>query len=456
MTIFLSILCIAFGLFGVIQFFQAQQFKSLSTKLKAQVKKIDAKASALERKYRPIIDREARLQEIQTNINAEENNLSNLKSKFQKEESNLNEKLNILKSALSPLEEQSLLISFGFYESQYDFNESIQYQNRLDVIKQKQKELIKNFQAVACNTEWSLGDSKSEGKKMIKNISKLILRAFNGECDSCITKVKYSNIKVMENRIKNAFEALNKLGSVINAYITNDFLNLKLEELYLVHEYREKQQEEKEEQKLIREQMKEEQKAQKQLEQALKEAEREEEIYKKALEKAMQTLETDNTQSDSLLKKIESLKEKLHEAESNRERAISQAQLTKSGYVYVISNVGSFGDSIYKIGMTRRLEPMDRVKELSSASVPFPFDIHAMIYCEDAPEMESNLHKHFSKKRVNKANIRKEFFNVSLEDIKKAVQEIDKELHLCKSEIKFTKVAEAEEYRKTLSAANLE
>jgi len=125
--------------------------------------------------------------------------------------------------------------------------------------------------------------------------------------------------------------------------------------------------------------------------------------------------------------------------------------MTKLGYVYIISNIGSFGDDVYKIGMTRRIEPMDRVKELGDASVPFPFDVHAMISCQNAPELESRLHRNFDVRRMNKANGRKEFFRVSLEEIVKAVREIDTELKTCKSEIKFTKIAEAAEYRKTLA-----
>lgn len=127
-----------------------------------------------------------------------------------------------------------------------------------------------------------------------------------------------------------------------------------------------------------------------------------------------------------------------------KERAISQAQLTKSGYVYIISNIGSFGENIYKIGMTRRLEPEDRVRELSGASVPFPFDIHAMIYTENAPALENLLHKNFNNKRVNLINQRREFFNVSLD-------EIEEFIFKNYGEFKLTKLAQAEQYRQSLT-----
>ncbi|MBC6431715.1 GIY-YIG nuclease family protein [Nostoc sp. HG1] len=174
--------------------------------------------------------------------------------------------------------------------------------------------------------------------------------------------------------------------------------------------------------------------------------------YEEALEKARRDIESVTGKAQQkLFSQIEELQKRLAEAEANKERAISQAQLTKSGHVYIISNIGSFGEDVYKIGMTRRLEPMDRVKELGDASVPFPFDVHAMIFCENAPELESRLHMCFQARRMNKENKRKEFFRVSLEEIVKVVRETDAELKICRSEITFTKVAEAVDYRKTLA-----
>ena len=137
------------------------------------------------------------------------------------------------------------------------------------------------------------------------------------------------------------------------------------------------------------------------------------------------------------------LQQQLDEAKA-KERAISQAQLTKAGYVYVISNVGSFGENVFKIGMTRRLEPQERVDELGDASVPFQFDVHAMIYHENAPELESRLHQVFERNRVNKINPRKEFFRVSLDEIETVARQY-------KADVSFTKIAEAKEYRQSLA-----
>jgi hypothetical protein len=290
---------------------------------------------------------------------------------------------------------------------------------------------------------------------MTDDFIKLVLRAFNGECDAAVMKVKYNNIQTMERRIQKTYDSLNRISVSTHCEITSNFLKLKLEELYLTHEYQEKKQDEKEEQRAIREQMREEEKALREIEKIKEEAEKEEERQQKALEKARLEFESATGKAqEKLLKQIEELQQRLEEAGENKERAISQAQMTKSGHVYIISNLGSFGDNIYKIGMTRRLDPIERVKELSSASVPFPFDVHAMIYSKNAPALESHLHRYFESRRLNQVNNRKEFFKVSLDEIVKAVQKIDQELIQSKSEIKFTKVAEAIEYRKTLAKAS--
>jgi multidrug efflux pump subunit AcrA (membrane-fusion protein) len=256
----------------------------------------------------------------------------------------------------------------------------------------------------------------------------------------------------MENRVRKTYDDLNKLSQTTHCDITSKYLNLKLQELWLTHEYQERKYQEQEEQRIIRDQMREEEKAIRELEKAQQEAEREERRYSEALEKARRDVESATGKAqEQLLSQIQELQQRLLEAGENKERAISQAQLTKSGHVYIISNIGSFGEDIYKIGMTRRLEPMDRVKELGSASVPFPFDVHAMIFCHNAPDLESRLHRYFHDRRLNKTNERKEFFRVSLNEIVQAVREIDDELKICKSEITFTQVAEAADYRKTLS-----
>jgi hypothetical protein len=274
---------------------------------------------------------------------------------------------------------------------------------------------------------------------------KLLLRAFNGECDAALAKVSWNNILKMEERIRKSCEAINQLGTVTQVSITAEYFQLKLDELRLTYEYEEKRYQEQEEQRRIREQMREEEKAQREIEKAREEAEREEARFQKALEKArIEAARATGERVQEMNERIRLLEAQLEEAREQKERALSQAQLTKSGYVYIISNIGSFGEHVYKVGMTRRLDPMDRVYELSDASVPFPFDVHAMIYSENAPELGNALHGFLNERRINMVNPRKEFFHVALDEIENFAR--GKGL-----KVEFTKLAEAKEYRETMA-----
>lgn len=353
------------------------------------------------------------------------------------------------KKELESVEESLDIQSFGFYQPRYGFESSAQYVARLKAIKDEQQLLIKEDKAAPCDTKWTVGGSAAEGKKMVKQQAKLMLRAFNGESDAAIAKVRYDNVAKLEQRMKKAYDDINKLGEIQRVFVSARYYDLKLAELHLVFEHREKLQEEKEEQKRIREQMREEQKAEEEIAKAKAEAEKEELQSAAALEKARAELaaaEATSKQHDKLEGLVTRLENELKEALDRKAKAIARAQLTKSGHVYVLSNIGSFGDNVYKIGMTRRLNPLERVEELGDASVPFPFDVHAVIFADDAPALEYQLHKAFASRRVNGVNLRKEYFRVTLDEIQAEV----KKLH---SVVSFTLVAEAEEYRKTIAAA---
>ena len=343
------------------------------------------------------------------------------------------------------LSEEAHLHDFGVYEPRYQFPESADYKAKLDEVRKAQKTAIKNGAASHAPKDWTVNGDKRKGAKMVRDRLKLMFRAFNGECDAAVARVRYNNVEVMERRMVKAFERVNKLSVTTGCAIEPMYLRLKLSELHLTHEFHEKRQAEREEQRQIREQMREELKAKKEMERAQREAEKEEARYEKALAKARaEVADAAGAKQDKLRADIEELERRLAEAHANKERAISRAQMTRAGHVYVISNVGSFGEDVYKIGMTRRLDPMDRVRELGDASVPFRFDVHAIIYSDDAPGLEAELHRQFDGHRVNRVNTRKEFFRVPLDDVARVVRENH-------GEIEFTLVAEAEEYRKTLA-----
>lgn len=394
--------------------------------------KAEIEADRLRLRFGGVIDAEAERKKVESELAQARKSSAELQSRIQIQQANFQK-----------LEEEENLITIAFYKPHYAFSESAQYKHRLDEIEHRQKEIIKENRAATCSTEWTVDGSKSEGKKQTNQLLKLMLRAFNAECDAAIAKVKFSNIKVMEARITKAFEAINGLAERQHCALTTEYLNARMEELYLSFEYEEKVQAEKEEQRRIKEQIREEEKALREIEKAKQQAEDEERRYEAALAKARDEAHAAaGAVQEKLNAQIAALEQKLTEAQANKERAISRAQLVRSGHVYIISNVGSFGEHVFKIGMTRRLEPMDRVKELGDASVPFEFDVHAIIYSEDAPALENELHKAFTMRRVNRINERKEFFRVSIEEIAELVQK------QC-GEIQFTRLALAEEFRKT-------
>ena len=391
-------------------------------------------------KYKDIIDIDSAKAKLVAEIKL-------LETKLKTSESDLvlsAEKLNSLKSQLKIYQEELTLIEYGFYKKHYDFDISAKFKDAIESVRDKQKKLISSERAVEGDKEWKINGSDSEGAKMIKRLEKLMLRAFNGDSDSIVSNVSWSNADKMEDRLETAYNAVNKLAESYRIKINRDYFKLKLDELRLMFEYQMKLKAEKDEQRRIQEQIREEERAQKEIDRALKEADDEEERYSKALDRAKKEIgHATGAELDKLTEKLRSLQLQLSEAQANKQRAISRAQLTKSGHVYIISNIGSFGENKFKIGMTRRLEPMDRIKELGDASVPFEFDVHAIIYTEDAPSFESKLHEHFNHRRINKVNERKEFFEVTIEEIETVVKQYN-------ATIEIIKEPEAKDYRQTL------
>ncbi|WP_148250632.1 DUF4041 domain-containing protein [Raoultella terrigena] len=302
------------------------------------------------------------------------------------------------------------------------------------------KSLIKTSKAASC-------DYVEPNRR--NTAIKFVLDAFNGKVDSTLSKIKHNNYGKLSQEIKDAFQLVNYNGSAFrSAKITDIYLQARLNELKWGVAVNEIMLEEKEEQRRIKEQLREEEKARREYERAIKEAEKEEKTIQQAIDKATKELMlAGEEQRLALEQKLAELQIKFEEAEAKNQRAISMAQQTRSGHVYVISNIGSFGEDVYKIGMTRRLEPLDRVRELGDASVPFAFDVHAMIYSDDAPSLENHLHKVFNEKQVNKVNSRKEFFNVGIKDIKSTVANMKIDAH-------WTMFADAKEYRESLAIEN--
>ncbi len=273
-----------------------------------------------------------------------------------------------------------------------------------------------------------------------------VIDAFNGKIDSILSMARNDNYGKLSQQMKDAFAIVNDNGKAFrNARIQPDYLLSRLNELKWAVATNELRLQEQEEQRRIKEEMREEEKARREYEKAMRDAAKEEKMLQEAMKKAQEQLATASAeQRAEYERKLQELEAKVKAAEEKSQHAISMAQQTKRGHVYVISNIGSFGEDVFKIGLTRRLEPSDRIRELGDASVPFAFDVHAMIFSEDSPALESRLHNIFMEKQMNKVNTRKEFFKVGLLDIKKVIDEED-------VEVKWTMLAEAREYRETLA-----
>lgn len=307
----------------------------------------------------------------------------------------------------------------------------------LKKVRDKVKSMIKAKTASSC-------DYVEENRKV--TAMDFVLDAFNGKVETILLSVKSDNYGTLEKKIKDAFDTVNYNGVAFrNARITDIYLSTRLDELKLACIVQALKEKDKEEQRRIRDQIREEEKAARDYEKAIRDAQKEEETLAKSMDKVRKELESASEKKrEEYELKLKELEEKLRQAEEKNQRALSMAQQTKTGHVYVISNIGSFGEDVIKIGMTRRLDPMDRVYELGDASVPFDFDVHAMILSDDAPNLEKELHKKFCDTQLNKVNPRKEFFKITIGQLKQYLDEKGIHTH-------WTMAAEAKEYRETLS-----
>lgn len=412
---------------GALDFLKVNDFKREIEELKKQnasLRQSLSESNLLE--YHDIKEQLSRL-------NAE---YENRWGEFQK----LNENILAQKKELVWLEDESIVQEFGLYPPQFEFASSLDYKEELAKIRSQQKELIKNKQAVRGNNSWQVNGSASKGKKMVSDTQKLLLRAFNSECDELVSKVRYTNFDASLKRIYNAAESISKLGSIMEISITSDYLNAKVKELRLAFEFQMKKQQEKEEQRAIRAEQREQAKVQRELEEQRRRIEKEQTHYQTAFSKLQAQLRANPEDPDLLAKEAE-MKSHLSDIEKSLSDIDYRQANAKAGYVYVISNIGAFGPDVYKIGMTRRLDPQERVDELGDASVPFNFDVHAMIFSDDAPALEAALHKAFEDRKLNMVNHRREFFHVTLDEIKQVVrQNFDKT-------VEFIDVPDAEQYR---------
>ena len=396
---------------------------------------------------------EAKLQKLTDDIEIKKVDLAKLEQQIKKgkEVISLDTELAQKRNELAQLNEEIAVANgnlnlqeFGFFERQYSFSDSTKYKDKLDSLRMQQKSMVKNGTAGRIITPILLDNSKSKGKAMQNQLIKAALRGFNGEADALLVKISVVNVDNKIKALRKVFEQLNKMYARNLIEITYPYLDLKIEELRLAAEYELQKQEEKELLREQREKEREDKKLQAEIKAKRKQLEKDRDHFKNMVAKVTELLkEAKNDEVDELKRQLAEYQDKLSELDEIEEDIDYREGHATAGYVYVISNIGSFGEDVYKIGVTRRLEPLERIRELSSASVPFEFDVHALIFSEEAFALETELHNQLANYKVNKVNGRKEYFKVSFEEIRNILA-THKELT-----VELNEDAEAFEYRQT-------
>ncbi|MGT2728411.1 DUF4041 domain-containing protein [Streptococcus phocae subsp. salmonis] len=355
------------------------------------------------------------------------------------------EKLKEIQEEIALAKDTLDIQEYGFFERQYKFSDSIKYKDALDTLRMKQKSLVKVGKAANIISPMTLDGSLAKGKAMQNQLRKAAIRGFNGEADALLVKVSVVNVDKKVQALRKAFEQLNKMYEKNLIQIAFDYLDLKIEELRLAAEYELQKQKEKE---ILREQRakeREDRKLQAEIAAKRKQLEKDKKHFLKMVKNVEMMLATASPEEQEKLQlQLTEYQNKLSEIDEIEEDIDYREGHATAGYVYIISNIGAFGENVYKIGVTRRLEPLERIRELSSASVPFRFDVHALIFSEQAFALEAELHTKFDKFKVNKMNNRKEYYKVPFSQIKEVLDQ-HKELA-----IEVTEEAEAFEYRQSI------
>lgn len=346
----------------------------------------------------------------------------------------LKDEITVVKESLIETQEIAMLQEVGVYQYTSILDTSDGYSNKIAEIRTNIKQRnVANGGAIRAAQGWTVNGSTAEGAKMVKEFSKLMLRAYNGEVDDAIRTLKPFKLQAAVDRVNKVEQSIEKLGKTMQIEIDDSYHQLRIEEIRLTADFLAKKEEEKELQKEERLRLKEEEKAQKEFEKEKEKLNKELSHHQAVLAKADET---------GNLKVVEEARAKIAEVESSISGVEERVANIRTGYVYVISNIGSFGERVLKVGLTRRIDPEERIQELSDASVPFKFDIHAIIFSADAVSLEKQLHQELDKYRLNKVNTRKEFFSTSPAHVKELLTRLSTE-----SILTYKEEAEAPEWR---------
>lgn len=296
-------------------------------------------------------------------------------------------------------DDASVLQSAGIYRYHHPLENAAAYKARLADLESRISAELKFGRAIERSSTFTFNNSVVQGDRLSSDLSRLMLRAYNAEADNCIRSLKAGALEVAKRRLERCRDSISKLGSMMEIAVSDSFHSLRVQELELTADYLQKKLEEREAAREERARLREERKVERELAEQRANLEKERSHLQNALAQVTEYGEN----AEALLARLKKLEEAIEE---NDFRSAN----IRAGYVYIISNTGAFGEGVVKIGLTRRLDPRERVSELSGASVPFKFDVHSLYFSEDAVSLESELHQHFADRALNRANSRKEFF----------------------------------------------
>jgi len=405
---------------------EVQSLREQNTDLRGQLDKLGAL---------PIIDLEARRTALEAEVANQATRLEQERVLAAGAVADLKRQLEEVRKAIVQTEDLALLQEAGVYHYRHPLTDAVAYRKELDKLQNEIRDMTRKAGgAVLAATNWTVNGSATEGRKMVRDFSKLMLRAFNAEADNLVRGLKPYKVDAAIERLRKVSDTIERLGKTMHIRISESYYGLRVKELSLTADFIQKQAEEKEAERAERERLREERKVQREIERERARLEKERQHYVNALA----ALEARGDEEGTAR-----LREQMKDVDKAFEDLDYRAANVRAGYVYVISNIGSFGERMVKVGMTRRLDPKDSIRELSDASVPFNFDVHALFFSKDAVGIETAMHERLGETRVNLVNRRREFFNATPSETKAHLAELAGEL------LEFEDVAEALEFRQS-------
>lgn len=380
------------------------------------------------------------LADLERQREALKNEITTMRSELARQKAALQREITDLKQRIVKTQETEILQEVGIYEYRHPLSDSVAYKAELAKLQDRIKATVKQDAAVLAAQGWTVNGSEAQGKKMIRDYSKLMLRAYNAEADNLVRGLKPYKLGSAVDRLNKVAGTIERLGKTMSIRVAHQYHLLRIKELELTADYQEMLAREKEKEREEKERLREQRKLEQEIAREKARLDKERQHYANALQALIDKGDAEG--ADRLRAHLEDIDKAIEEVDY-------RAANVRAGYVYVISNIGALGERMIKVGMTRRLDPMDRIRELSDASVPFNFDVHALFFSDDAYGIEAQMHQRLADKRVNRVNLRREFFHATPAEARDLLKELTGEL------LQFDEEPEALEYHQSLHAAGI-